>query len=641
MKSWSRVFVLALALAGLLVGGRPSAQAALGMDREAYGVWDREGGILCPRTPTPAGRNMRRNGRRSIPVGATTTGRRWIACCSLLTTRTRVFRQDTACRLNDRASLDIRRRRSENKHTGLTYGYYLDPEFKIYFSEMVSALAKHLREEVPAHLRDTVALVRVDTGATGDEDPYETPDLGQVPAQYRISDADWRDYRIWVFGLYDQAFQHGVGPVIPLIFRILRRLNSRPSGIGSDQCDLRFRCEVWRTGSRTPFDGIPKRAGFVQGDVHGYSDQVFLRQRDGSDLDKDLFRAQRPVDHVLVRGGTTECRFEDLGLERFGLEGASANGFEFTAGFFNKWAAELDPATAGGGFCIFHEGLDSADTVKFPAASYGSPVNKDNTARYTAICAAYSSQGAQMDHLTAATWGQVVQRRDQTSFNDAGWKIWPGNYERFITQIDPDNTSLGLWRVRGNLTASSHPFDRFGRRFDRATGRNAMYFDVNDRLTPNPGQSIQLSVIYLDSGTNQFALIYDAVGNSQKTAFTVTKANSNTWKTNSVVVTDWVFGNNGPNGADLVLTNVDSSNNTFHSIELIKLADVNVGTVGKGTVSGRTDATVYSPIMGTFMERQRLELTVTPAAGWKFTGWSGELSGTNTRPFLSRRKTVG
>jgi len=51
-------------------------------------------------------------------------------------------------------------------------------------------------------------------------------------------------------------------------------------------------------------------------------------------------------------------------------------------------------------------------------------------------------------------------------------------------------------------------------------------------------------------------------------------------------------------------------------------------------VSGRTDGTVYSPIMGTFIERQRLELTVTPAAGWKFTGWSGELSGTNTRPFL-------
>ena len=44
MKSWFKVFVLALALVGLLVGGRQSAHAALGLEREAYGVWDREGG---------------------------------------------------------------------------------------------------------------------------------------------------------------------------------------------------------------------------------------------------------------------------------------------------------------------------------------------------------------------------------------------------------------------------------------------------------------------------------------------------------------------------------------------------------------------------------------------------------------------
>ncbi|NDA67641.1 MAG: hypothetical protein EBY09_13535, partial [Verrucomicrobia bacterium] len=125
-----------------------------------------------------------------------------------------------------------------------------------------------------------------------------------------------------------------------------------------------------------------------------------------------------------------------------------------------------------------------------------------------------------------------------------------------------------------------------------------------------------------------------AAGNSQKTAFTVTKSNSLTWKTNSVVVTDGAFANRGPNGADLVLANLGTEDTIFHSLEIIKLADVNVGTVGQGTVSGRTDGTTYAPITGTFMERQRLELAVTPAVGWKFTGWSGDLSGTNTRPFL-------
>ena len=73
-----------------------------------------------------------------------------------------------------------------------TYGYYLSPEFKIYFQEMVQALGKHLREDLPAHLANNVSFVRVDTGTTGDEEPYENTDVSFVPAQYQISAEEWR-----------------------------------------------------------------------------------------------------------------------------------------------------------------------------------------------------------------------------------------------------------------------------------------------------------------------------------------------------------------------------------------------------------------------------------------------------------------
>jgi subtilisin-like proprotein convertase family protein len=201
--------------------------------------------------------------------------------------------------------------------------------------------------------------------------------------------------------------------------------------------------------------------------------------------------------------------------------------------------------------------------------------------------------------------------------------------------MNPDTTSKGLWRVNGTLTTGSHPYDRFARGFDSATGRDTMVFDINDNLIPSAGQRVRLSVDYLDRGTGQFAMRYDAVGNNQKTAFTVTKTNTNTWKTASVVVTDWAFGNSGPSGADLTLVNLDSDDDIFHKLEVIKLAHVQIGTVGMGTVSARTDAMTYSPVVGDdFAVDQRLELTVTPASGWTFTGWSGELTGTNTRPFL-------
>jgi hypothetical protein len=80
---------------------------------------------------------------------------------------------------------------------------------------------------------------------------------------------------------------------------------------------------------------------------------------------------------------------------------------------------------------------------------------------------------------------------------------------------------------------------------------------------------------------------------------------------------------------------LDSDDDIFHKLEVTKLAHVQIGTVGLGTVSGRTDATIYSPVIGDdFAESQRLELTATPAPGWEFTGWSGEVTGTNPRPIF-------
>jgi hypothetical protein len=157
-----------------------------------------------------------------------------------------------------------------------------------------------------------------------------------------------------------------------------------------------------------------------------------------------------------------------------------------------------------------------------------------------------------MDDMASALMLQVAQRAQMKGFNDAGWGIHPGNYERFLTQIDPNGTSLGLWRINRTLTNTSHPFNRFARRFDSASGRNTMYFDLYDRLSLTVGQTITISVTYFDIGTGQFGISYDAgPNNSQKRAMTVTKTNTLAWKTASVNVSDWVFGNNGPSGSDV------------------------------------------------------------------------------------------
>lgn len=630
------LFRLLLAAASLTVCSMQS-HADLGLDREAYGVWDREGGRSVSQYPYARGQEYAAEWTAINPARNIFD---WAALDRLLQLsydqNQRFFVKIQPVSATTMPPWIFTAGVPQIVCPSYTYGYYLDPEFKIYFEEMVQALGKHLREEVPAHLADIISFVRVDTGTTGDEEPYENTDLSSVPAQYQISAAEWRNYRLWAFSVYDQAFQHGTGRQVPLLFQNIE--------VPAYQIE-----QDWVMANVTSGFGA-KYGGQVRGhhlsesrnvpdSFKALSVDTPFRFFSVNEMDQTW---ENPYFQLNLKLGMYWCAVEQLnaGMTIWDwsgsvMEGAAANDIVATAEFFNTWAAELDPPTARGGFCIFHEGLASDDTTKFPIATYGSPARQSNTARYAAICAAYASQGARMDDLNGATLGQVAQRRDQTGFNDSGWGIWPGNYERFITQMDPDSTSKGLWRVNGTLTTNSHPYDRFARRFDSASGRNTMFFDINDNLLPSVGQRVRISVDYLDRGTGQFAMRYDAVGNSQKTAFMVTKTNTNTWQTASVVVTDWAFGNQGPNGSDLTLVNLDSEDDIFHKVEVIKLANVQIGTVGMGTVSGRTDATIYSPIIGDdFADSQRLELSVAPAPGWEFTGWSGELTGTNTRPFL-------
>jgi subtilisin-like proprotein convertase family protein len=626
-----------LLLGALALAPLSTLHAELGLQRDAYGVWDREGGHPVDQYPYVRGQEYAAEWTAINPARNTFD---WAALDSLL---------QLAYDQNQRFFVKIQPVSGTTMPPWIfdagvpkiicptyTYGYYLDPEFKIYFEEMVQALGKHLREEIPANLANIVSFVRVDTGATGDEEPYEGSDVSSVPLEYQISANDWKGYRLWAFSVYDQAFQHGTGLQIPLLFQ-----NIEVPAYRTEQ--------DWVMANVTSGFGA-KYGGQVRGhhlsesrnvpdSFKAFSVDTSFKFFSANEMDQTWEKSYFDLNLKL---GMYWCAVEQLnaGMAIWDwsgsvMEDAATNGIVSSAEFFNTWAAELDPLTARGGFCIFHEGLASDDTTKFPEATYGSPANRANTNRYSSICAAYASQGAKMDDLNAATLGQVAQRRVQAGFNDAGWGIWPGNYERFIIQMNPDSTSKGLWRVNGDLTTSSHPYDRFARGFDSATGRDTMFFDINDNLLPSAGQRVRLSVDYLDRGTGQFAIRYDAVGNNQKTAFTVTKTGSNTWKTASAIVTDWVFRNQGPNSSDLILVNLDSDDDIFHKLEVTKLANVQIGTVGMGTVSARTDAATYSPVIGDdFAESQRLELAVTPASGWTFTGWSGELTGTSTRPFL-------
>ncbi len=637
-----------LILIALLTALLTKVHAQLGLPREAYGVWDRSGFNTVAQYPFTRGQSYAEtwfnvNKARGVFDWAALDQQLAFADAQNEKFIVQILTVGGSKGSSMPAWMFIKNGGDVPSLSDdiYTYGYYLHPRFRVYFEEMVNNLANHLRNGVPASQRPRIAFVRVDTGATGDEEPYENANLISPAADkqaYGISAQQWRDHRLWAFEIYRKAFQEGPGPVIPLLFQDIENTG--------------FPVE-WNWVSQNVRGGFgAKYGGQVRGHHLTGAQEVSTSYRaaavDPAPGVRFFSRNEmdqtwgKPYFQLNVRLGMYWTAVEQLhagqsiwDVTESCLQRTTPDDIGFVFEFFNKWAAELLPATAGGGFCILHQGLDASDTVKYPAASFGGqPANANNQARYTAICQAFAAQGARMDDVVAATNGQVFQRDNQAGFNDAGWEITSGNYERFITQLNPEATSKSLWRVNGPLTRSSHPFDRFARGFDHANGKDVMAFDLHDKLLPSPGQPVQLSVTYLNRGTGQFALRYDAAGDSQKTAFTVTKTNQGDWVTRSVVVTDWVFKNRGLGGGDLTLVNTDAEDDIFHGLEVIKLTAVNVASFGQGTVTGRNNAANFTPLPSAVMEGQRLELAATPAPGWEFAGWSGDLSGKDPHPFL-------
>jgi hypothetical protein len=127
--------------------------------------------------------------------------------------------------------------------------------------------------------------------------------------------------------------------------------------------------------------------------------------------------------------------------------------------------------------------------------------------------------------------------------NDVGWLLLPGNYERFLHQINANATSAGYWNI--DDAHNEAMYGRFGRGFDIAKNKTALYFDVEDNFFRNKPLSaaypVTIEITYYDSGRGSWQLMYDSKSNSNKLAATVTCTNSLKWKKRIITLTDAYF----------------------------------------------------------------------------------------------------
>ena len=456
--------------------------------------------------------------------------------------------------------------------------YYPDPEYKAYYFEMIRQFALFLRNQ-PQEKFDHIAFVQVKTGCTGDEEPYKGTVINPI---YDLTLAQWEAFRLEAFAKFKLYFNDVTTNKIVLTFNnvdpdkepeaynyVMTQLDpvlgfglkGGAYNRGHHLSDEQTYKEQWN-----PFLINPKVG---PGNPNGV--KLFSASEMDQSWDKGYFALNYEIGFYWSALGGINTGLSCTNVSVSAMTYALANpGIIDIFKMYNRYAQQVYPASATIAFSIFHEGLNSADKVKFPESTYGT-ARQPNLERYQAICndPKYATRGARIDDPIAVVKGQVFQREDQNFYNDAGWEIAEGNIERFMTQINPDATSIGLFRVRGPITATSSKYDRFARSFENSSSKNIMYFKFDTEVFTNPNPtSLTFKIIWLDKTEGStWAFRYKSVS-GPKNAVQVTGTGSNTWKEVNFTLTDAVIDRTGVNGSDFTLVNTDTIDDIFNGIEV-------------------------------------------------------------------------
>ncbi|CAN5501137.1 hypothetical protein BH10BAC2_BH10BAC2_28630 [soil metagenome] len=511
----------------------------------------------------------------------------------------------------------------DNKGNFLGYApFYTDADYKIYFKRMITEVRKHV-ETLPPAVRNQVIAVQACLGSTGDYISYK----GDVDPQYRISTGNF-------YSLFQEFTQYyydeykNTNPKIALL--------SNPKNNGPDQAQWLFaNCpggwiKTGSIGKGYQLNEETVKAGWLYPLINT---PIYLGE---------YVRARSEI-----IGGTTSAGWWNraaaknmyalmcydiywgLDWSNQGYDQINDKIYDSAFGFYNKYAGEKDPAKSAYAMCALRDGLDANDSIRFPAASYGK-VDRANALRFINIANAYGANGAMLEDVNNAMADELNNLAARGT-NDVGWKIFPGNYERFLHQIKANQTSVGFWNVES--ANKNDMYGKYARGFDLAKGKDALYFDVEDAFfnnTPlNSKKPFIVDIIYLDNSYGSWQLFYDGADDADKPSIQVKGTNSKLWKRASITIHDGYLGNRGNNGADFYIKSTGTENVIFSTVELRRPYDGELTGLSASKIpafstvcsgAGSSFQTLY--VSGSFLPGGNV--TVGPLKGFGFSVDSGK-----------------
>ena len=586
----NRYKYLTLGLFFLLIITKSHAQS---LPITSYGVWDRGGGVADysdPKADFVKGIEISASWEDIQPNGSATfdfSAFQQILDVAVANDKLVRFSINVGpdCPLwmfqNGVPLVDVTINPGSNQNYANRHPYYLDPEYKTFYYKLIEEFALFLRNQ-PQEKFDNIAFVQVKTGATGDEAPYKGD---VINPSYAISTANWEAFRLQAFAKFKLFFNDVTTNKIVLTF------NNVDPGKEPDAYN-------YVMTQLDPALGFGIKGGAYNRGHHLSDEQTYKEQWNpflinpkvsaGNPNGRKLFSASE-MDQSWTKGyfalnyeigfywsalGGINTGLSCTNITVSAMQYAFANpGIIDIFKMYNRYAQQVYPAIATTAFSVFHEGLNSADKVKFPESIYGN-ASKGNVTRYQNICndPKYYNRGARIDDPNFVTQGQVAQRENQEFYNDAGWDICEGNIERFMTQINPDETSIGLFRVRGPITATSSKYDRFARSFENSSSKNTMYFQLHNEFPAN-NKILKFTIIWLDkTAGSTWAFKYRNAAGLQTIPYTGTGTNE--WKTETFNISDAIMNQGGTLQSDFMLVNTDVIDDIFNGIEMNIIGDV-------------------------------------------------------------------
>jgi hypothetical protein len=469
-----------------------------------------------------------------------------------------------ACKGGNRSAKDV-------------FPFYLDKNYINFFYKFIGKLAEHIAS-LPKENREAFSFIQPAFGSTGDKQLYKgTP----INPEFKISAQQYLEFCSGATKRFYEAFDMPELKHIKFLFNVddegdanefVKSKNEQKLGEQlyanwlrkNYQIDLRkqqFTIAIGYQANdeikqdnqlRPTFYGLNgKKPEFVRGEFSKFGEgEIFKENKIWNYYWTAISTVDRGLDLWEVDYNTVKT-------------GLYNEGFEFSS----KYSYYKKPQSSPYAFIAFRDVLDAADTARFNVSTYGE-AKQINKERVLKIESEFKKYGAKVGDLNAATTlkGQNYLF-EAKSMNDVGFGLIARNYSRFITQIDANQTSVGLWRVG----PTNQPYGRYARSFENESSKNRMYFDLDDLfLSKKERESVSIKIIYLDEGNGKFSFRYDGESNSDKIGMIIAKTNSGKWVEKTITIKDGAFANKGLKNSDFSLVNEDIEDDIFHMIEITK-----------------------------------------------------------------------